>query len=299
VQAIYGTDPAGRRVVRQAVLSLPRKAGKSTWAAGIALAHLVGPEQIQRGEILSAAADRNQAAKIYEEIRAFTPAGEEFANTLNFKDFRKDIVHEASSSVFAALSADHRTAHGRSPSLYIADELAQWRGRELLDALETGGGAHAEPLGIVISTRSPDLDNPLEELLRFAEQQADPRFICRVWSAPADADPFDRDVWRAAIPGLGRVRSLEDLQGQAAKAKGLPSTIAAFMAYALNAPVAADDRFIGPQAWDACSGSAPATGPCYGGLDLSSGANDLTAFALYWPETGRLDVWGFVPSECI
>jgi phage terminase large subunit-like protein len=69
-----------------------------------------------------------------------------------------------------------------------------------------------------------------------------------------------------------------------------------FRAYVLNQPVQADDRFIAPGDWDACSGDAEARGPCYGGLDLSSGAADLTAFSLHWPETGLLRVWAFLPA---
>lgn len=299
LEALYAVDGTGRRIVRQATLSLPRKVGKSTWAAGVALGHLCGPEAVPRGEILAAAVDRGQSAKLYKEIRAFALADERMADELIFRDFKKEIEHAPTGSVFEALSADHRTAHGRSPSVFIADELAQWRNRDLLDALETGGGAHDEPLGIIISTRSPDANSPLEELIRFAQATDDPRYYARVWSADPDADPFSEETWRAAIPGLGRVRSLEDLQAQAAKVQGLPSALAAFMAYQLNAPVAVDDRFIGPHDWDACAGEAEPRGPAFGGLDLASGANDLTAFSLFWPETGLLRTWGFIPRDVL
>ena len=64
----------------------------------------------------------------------------------------------------------------------------QWRGRELLDALRTGQGAHAEPLLLAISTRSPDPDNPLEELIRYGEQigdgtLADPTFTSAIYDS--------------------------------------------------------------------------------------------------------------------
>ncbi len=296
IEEIYAEGADGRRTVRTALLSLPRKVGKSTLAAGLSLGHLAGPEVVPRGQVLSAAADRAQAALIYREIRAFALADTRLAETLVFRDFQKTIEHVPSGSMYEALSADHRTAHGRSPSFFVADELAQWRGRELLDALETGGGAHNEPLGIVISTRSPDPDSPLEQLIRYGEAAEDPAFLMRVWSAPLEADPFAEETWFAAIPGLGRVRSLEDVRTTARKARGLPSAEAAFRAYVLNTPIPLDDRFIAPADWDACAGDAEAMGPCFGGLDLASGAADLTAFALYWPETGLLRVWAFLPS---
>src|SRR5687767_11187768 len=37
---IYRTDSAGRRVVRQALITMPRKNGKTGLTAGLALAHL-------------------------------------------------------------------------------------------------------------------------------------------------------------------------------------------------------------------------------------------------------------------
>src|SRR3954453_8603125 len=49
IEAVYATDAAGNRVVRTALLTLPRKNGKSGIVAALALAHLVGPEAEQRG----------------------------------------------------------------------------------------------------------------------------------------------------------------------------------------------------------------------------------------------------------
>lgn len=300
---IYAAGPDGRRPVRTALISCGRKAGKSTLCAALALCHLVGPEAVPRGQVVSAAADRGQATIIYNELRAFALANPEIADRLNFRDFNKSVEDAITGSTFSALSADHRKAHGLSPTVAICDEIAQWRGRDLLDALRTGQGAHAEPLLLAISTRSPDPDNPLEELIRYAEQVKDgtledETFASAIFSAPVDADPWAVETWRLANPDMDEVR-LRDIEVQATQAKRLPSLEPAFRAYVLNMPVAPDERFIGPQDWDACSGTAEARGPCFGGLDLSSGAADLTAFSLYWPETGTLKVWAFLPSAAL
>jgi phage terminase large subunit-like protein len=299
IERIYATDRTGARLVRQAVVSMGRKNGKSALAAALALAHLVGPEAVPRGQVVSAAADRGQAALIWTEVQAFALAHEELRERLVFRIFNKTAEDTETGSTFAALSADHRKAHGLSPTFAIADEVAQWRGRELLDALRTGMGAHAEPLLLAISTRSPDPDNPLEELLRYGEEADDPTFASFVWSAPVDADPWAKATWKEANPGLGDFRSLADVELQAKQAMRLPSLESAFRAYVLNQPVGVDQRFIGPRDWDACAGTAEAVGRCYGGLDLSSGANDLTAFSLYWPETGLLRCWGFIPAAVL
>lgn len=304
LERVYSTDAAGVRQVRLAMLSMARKNGKTGLASALALAHLCGPEAVQGGQVLSGAADRAQAAIVYTAMKAMALTSPELAGRLIFRDFKKEIEDVETGSTYQALSADARKAHGMSPSFWIADEVAQWRGRDLLDALRTGTGAHAEPLGWIISTRSPDPDSPLEELIQYADQVdtgiiEDATFAGFVFSAPMDADPWAEETWRLANPALGDFRSLEDLRVQARQAKRLPSQEAAFRAYALNQPIGADERFIAPADWDACAGTAPTTGPCWGGLDLSSGPADLTAFALYWPETGALRVWAFLPSASL
>lgn len=299
IQEIYATDASGKRLVRQGVVSLGRKNGKSALCAALALVHLVGPEAVPRGQVVSAAADRGQAALIFNEIKAFADAHEEIAERLVFRSHNKTCEDELTGSTYAALSSDARKAHGLSPTFAIADELAQWLGRDLLDALRTGQGAHSEPLLVCISTRSPDPANPLEELIRYGEEVDDSTFFSVIYSAPLDADPWAEDTWAMANPALGDFRDLDDVRIQAKQAQAIPSLESAFRAYVLNQQVAVDDRFIGPNEWDSCAGTAEAVGPCYGGLDLSSGANDLTAFSLYWPETGRLDVWGFIPGEVL
>lgn len=303
LRRIYAEGAGGRRPVRTALISMGRKSGKTTLCAALALCHLVGPEAVQRGQVVSAAADRGQASILYNELRAFALADQAIADRLVFRDFNKSVEDVVTGSTFSALSADHRKAHGLSPTVAICDEVAQWRGRDLLDALQTGQGAHAEPLLLAISTRSPDPDSPLEEMIRYAAQVADgtitdPTFTAAIYSAPLEADPWAEDTWHAANPDADAVR-IEDIRVQAAQAQHLPSREPAFRAYVLNQPVVADERFIGPADWDACAGEAEARGPCFGGLDLSSGAADLTAFALYWPETGALRVWSFLPAQAV
>src|SRR5262245_48970241 len=64
---IYRTDENGRREVRQVVITMPRKNGKTGLTAVLALLHLCGPEAVQRGQVYSAASERKQAALIYDE----------------------------------------------------------------------------------------------------------------------------------------------------------------------------------------------------------------------------------------
>ena len=67
IHRLYRTK-AGRRIVRTGLVTMARKNGKTQLAATLALCHLVGPEAEARGEVYSAASDRNQAARVYREM---------------------------------------------------------------------------------------------------------------------------------------------------------------------------------------------------------------------------------------
>ena len=87
IKAVYGPQREGKRLVRTALLSLPRKNGKSQIAAGLALAHLCGPCAEMRGQVYSAASDRNQAAIIFKEMVAIIERVEWMEERLNIRSF--------------------------------------------------------------------------------------------------------------------------------------------------------------------------------------------------------------------
>ncbi len=304
IRDVYRTDRTGRRVVRQALITMARKNGKSALAAALALAHLCGPEAERRGQVYSAASDRNQAALIFNEMKALILANPKLASRLIIREFKKEIEDTETSSIYQALSSDARKAHGLSPSFYIADELAQWPDGELLDNLRTGTGARAEPLGIVISTQSANAFSAMSELVRYGESVLDgsipdETFSPHIFTAPAEADPWSEATWRMANPALGDFRSLDEMRAEAVTAMRIPSREAVFRQLYLNQPVEADERLIHVRDWNACGGPfdlAELKGKrCVGGLDLSS-TSDLTALALFFPDTGHLLAWGFLPQ---
>jgi hypothetical protein len=73
IRTVY-RERRGRRPVRTAVFSLPRKQGKTFLAAGLALCHLARPEREPHGEVYSCANDRFQAGKIFHEMFAMINA---------------------------------------------------------------------------------------------------------------------------------------------------------------------------------------------------------------------------------
>lgn len=292
IRAIYATDETGKRKVRTALITVPRKNGKSALASALALCHLLGPEAEQRGQIFSAASDREQAAIIYREMEAIILSVPEFEPRCHIQSFHKTITDTETGSVYRAMSADARKAHGLSPSFMIFDELAQSKDRELFDNLTTGTGARKEPLMIVISTQSADPRHIMSELVDYALKiedgtlPADPSFYGCVYAAPDDADPWDEDVWFQCNPALDDFRSLEEMRIFAEQAKRIPAKEATFRSLYLNQRCDPAAKWISISDFEACTGALPDLSgrECYAGLDLSS-TQDLSALSLCFVPT--------------
>ena len=92
IEAVYGrVSKDGRRQIRIAIKSEPRGNGKTGLLAGLALAHLLGPECEPRGEVYSAAYNKLQAALIFAEMKAIIEAVPEFDARCNLQRYGKVI----------------------------------------------------------------------------------------------------------------------------------------------------------------------------------------------------------------
>lgn len=312
IRAIYRTK-GGARVVRQALWTCGRKNGKTQTAAAFALCMLAGPESEPRGEVYSAAADRNQASRIFRELEAFILADPDLADRCNIQRFAKriEVMHgEGAGSVYEALSSDATKAHSLSPSAVIMDEVAQWRGRELYDNLLTGVGAREEPLVVIISTKSPDPHSVMSEVTDYARKVRDgvvidETFAPFIYEVPDEIDPLeDERCWKLANPALGDFRSLQEMREAAEKARRIPARAASFRRLYCNQSYEDEgEKFIPLREWQAIVDDYDLEDlegqRAYGGLDLGS-TRDLTAFALYFPDAGGATlVWTWCPGENI
>lgn len=294
IRAVYGPLRDGMRLVRTALLSMPRKNGKTQISAVLALAHLCGPCAEMRGQVYSAASDRNQASLIFKEMMAVIDRVPWMAERLNVRSFNKLIEDDETGSTYEALSSDARKAHGLNPSFVVCDEVAQWRGRDLYDNLVSGMDAREQPLVVVIGTQAEDDENLMSELVDYAErvnsgEVVDETFHGVVYVAPADADPWAEKTWFACNPALDDFKSLTGMKTQADQARRIPARVGPFKNLHLNMRISADPRFIGRDDWEACGEPIDPVmlygRPCFAGLDLSS-TTDLTTAVLYFPEDG-------------
>src|SRR5262245_7435406 len=304
LKAVYASGRDRKRVVRTAVLSVGRGNGKTTLAAALALCHLAGPEAESRREVYSAANDRFQASRIFNELAAIVQHVPWLEKRLSIRRYPKEIENFETGSLFASLSADAPTKHGLAPSFVVYDELGQASSRELLDAFTTAMGKRAEPLMLVISTQAARDEAPLSKPIDsgLGNQRGeiqDPSFHLTLFAAPPDADPWSRKTWKAANPALADFRSLEDVKRLALQAQRMPSAEASFRNLILNQRVDTTQHFIPPTVWKACGNQAGSSvlfkgRPCFAGLDLGA-TRDLSALILLFADDdGGFDVAPYV-----
>lgn len=296
-------DAKGRRRVRRAILSVARKNGKTALIAALALAHLVGPEAIDNGEIYSAATEREQAGQVFKFARQIVDADADLSALITVVPSTKTLLCKSNGSFYRALSAEAGSKHGSNPSVWIYDELAQARDQELYEVLNTSQGARQEPLGLVISTQSPDPEHPLSRLIDDGLVANDPTVLVHLYAVSDDVDDIlDEEAWRAANPALGDFRSVEDLRALAVQASRMRSMESSFRNLYLNQRVDQNSPLIPRSEWKACqTGETLRLGErIYLALDLS-GVHDLTALVGISAEPGeeRLGAWHWKPKEWV
>lgn len=279
----------GRRLRRQAVLSVGRRNGKTLMAALFVLVHLAGPAKRANSTIVSAATTRKQAAIVFKFCAQMVRMNPTLQKVLKVVDSTKHIVHRVDGSSYAAISSEAGGQYGQGLDLAIMDELAQARGSALYDALMTSLGSQVEPLMVVISTQAPADDHILSELIDYglkvrAGEIEDPSFTVHLYAAKADCDLLDQAEWRRANPALGDYRDLEEFRQTMTRAEKVPSLEATVRNLYLNQRVQAKAPFLTGNVWKL--GEPPVDErllydgrPVYGGLDLSR-RTDLSALVL-------------------
>jgi phage terminase large subunit-like protein len=299
IRKVY--DAKGR--TRIGIDSAPRGNGKTGLVAGLALAHLLGPESEPRGEIYSAAVDRTQSGRLFSEMEAIVLAVPEFAARVNIQRFHKKIEvlsGHGAGSIYEALTADARKGHGLAPTFWAFDELAQVSDFELLDNLETAMGKRDHSLGLIISTQAESDDHRLSRMIDDGLSGADPGIVVHLVAAAADADPFDENVLRSVNPALGIFLNEKDLLADMHKAQRIPAFEARYRNRRLNqrCDANAENRIVPVTVWDQCAAPVDREAlhgrVCFGGLDLS-GKHDLTALVLVFPNDDAEPAFDVLP----
>jgi len=284
LRALFAEE-GGRRKVRTSLLALPRKNGKSTLAAGIALRCMLEDEP--GCEVYSCAASRDQARLVFDTARIAVEQSPVLRQHL--KVYRNAIVRESTHATYKALSAEAGIQHGLSPHAVIFDEL-HVSNREMWEVMLSGQGARRNPLTVALTTAGHDKKSVCWEVWKYAEAVRtgaikDETFLPAIYCADPAADWQDERTWAAANPNLGVSVKLDFLRSECQRAIEMPAYENTFKQLYLNCWTQQDTRWIAMHNW--AKGNVPcpvnlAGRECFAGLDLAT-TFDTTAFVILFP----------------
>lgn len=291
IRAVYNPhdENTGQRMVRQAVLSVARRNGKTLLAAVILLAHLAGPFKRPNATIVSAATTRKQAGIVFRFVKDMVRVNPFLQKAVKVIDSTKRIVHRQDGSTYEAIAAEAGGQFGMGLALCVYDELAQAKNRDLYDALMTSLGSETEPLMMIISTQAPTDQHLLSELIDYGERinsgvVSDPSFVCHLHTVPMEARIDDESQWKKANPGIGDYRDRRELRDAVKRAMQMPSQESTVRVYYLNQRVRAEMPYLTRGVYEQNTSEVDLSmftdgRPVYGGFDLSA-RTDLTALVL-------------------
>lgn len=292
IAPLFGwVDADGRRRFRTGYIEIPKKNGKTTLLAAIAL-YLLCADGEYGAEVYTAAGSRPQAAQMFRTATAMVRASE-LKKHARINRSSQVISIEQTESFYTPLAADGELNEGLDAHGMLFDELHVQRTRVLWDSLRYAGAARKQPLFLSITTAGWDRDSICYEQHEYAEQvlagqRDDLRFLPVVYAASEDDDWTDEAVWHKANPSLGVTIDLASMRADFEEARGNPRKENAFKRYRLNLWTQQEVRWLSMEDWDACAVEVDFASlrgrPCIVGIDLGAGFDVSALVALFLPD---------------
>ena len=284
--------------VVETLILLPKKNGKSTLLAALALYHLTTEDD---AECLIAAASRDQATILYDQAAGFVRRSWDLSAQVKVKRGYREIQTLFGTGRIRVLAADADTADGVIPTLALVDELHRHKSAELYGVFRDGLGPRHGRM-VTISTAGENEDTPLGELRAHAMQlpvvevdgartytRDGAAFAMHEYAVAEDADVDDMQVVKQANPApwqtVGVLQQRHDS----------PSTTTwQWARFACGLWVRGQSSAISPADWSRCRDLAaviPDDSPAYLGLDLGWTV-DTTALTPLWMDGAERRVVG-------
>lgn len=243
------------RMVTDVILFIPRKAGKSTLTAIIALYELLCGEA--GAEVFSLATSREQATIVFDAAKAFVEnIAPDYAGLFYPSKYEIKKIGD-SQSMFRALSRDtKKSGDGKNPSCVIVDEAAQILDRNSIEVLHSGMVARQNPLRIYITTASFTKDTKFHEDLAMyqamlhGEATDSPRWFGLLYGLDPQDDWREPETWAKANPMHGISIFEEAIQQRADEANHKPAALNEFLCKTLNIFVSANSAWLDRVHWD-------------------------------------------------
>lgn len=269
VSAIFGSyDPeAGRRLIREVFLLIPKKNGKSTDAAGIILTALLLNWR-QSAEMGILAPTIEVANNAWRPARDAIKADPELSALLHVQDHIRTITHRTTGATLQVVAADSDAVAGKKWAVTLVDEVWLFGKRPNADRmlLEATGGMASRPEGFAmyLSTQS---DEPpagvFAEKLKYARgvrdgKVNDPAFLPVLYEFPKEmvesGEARRPENFGVVNPNLGASVDEEYLAREMRKAEESgEEAVRGFLAKHLNVEIGLalrQDRWAGAEFWE-------------------------------------------------
>lgn len=263
---------------------LPRKNGKSTLAAGVAL-YLMWADGEPAAEVYGAANDKEQAKIVFKDAAAMVKGSPDLVGDIQI--FKQSMVCPTSLSSYTVLSSESENKDGLNIHGLVWDEFHEVKDQDLYDKLTTASGSRRQPLMFLISTAGFDQTSLgykeylLDRKILDGKVRRDNRLVV-IYEAGKDDNWRDPKTWAKANPGWGGSVKPAYIRAQFEEAKIDAAKEQAFRRYHCNQWTSSLTGWMDMDAWDRCAEQINLQGllneKCWIGLDLSK-RNDITAAA--------------------
>ena len=276
------------RRFKKAYVEIPRKNGKTTLAAAIALCLFVADEE-PGPEVYFAATKRAQANIGFTETKNMIRQNphlseylEVFAYNIHYSTQRPGMIE--------TLSSNSDKMSGLNIHGAIIDEVHEHKHRGIIDIVTTSISARTQPLIFEITTAPSNLDSICYEHHKMTSDILaglihDENWFGIIYGIDEGDDWEDPAVWLKANPNLGvpGAKKLSYMQSEFVEAKNSTSKSVAFKRLDLNILIFGAAGWIKDEEWTAAQGEIDWNEviklPCWGGLDLAQ-SKDFSSLAL-------------------
>lgn len=302
----------GTRRYRRVFVWLPRKNGKTEFAAGLALLVLLGDGE-PGAEVYSIASEKAQASIVFEKAAVMVA----YSKTLSalLECLKTSIYCPRLNGAFKPLSGKPQGKHGLNMSGLVGDEVHEWPNGDLYTFVHDSASARRQPLEIIISTagtKGTHGEQVYEECVAIQKGEIEsPDTLVVIYAAGEDDDWTDIEVHKRVNPNWGISVKPDAFMADFRQAQQLPRLENDFKRYRLNMWAEQAVRWLPMSSttddgvkfgWDHCKGPFPwqaledrlAGKRCFGGLDLSA-IQDLSALCWFFPIQQGLSVPVLLP----
>ena len=227
IQAIYGFvhKDTGLRRCREVFILVGRKNGKSTLMSALGLYMLVGDGE-GGAETYCVATKRDQARIVFTE--AVNMASQSPALRKHLKKRKTDLYFPVTFGKFEPLASESNSLDGLNSHCIIIDELHAIKDRNLYDVMKQSMTARTQPLLAMITTAGFVRECIYDDIYDYACRVLDgivqdERFLAFIYELDERSEWTDFRAWEKANPGLGAIKSYDELAANVERAKNDPN----------------------------------------------------------------------------